>query len=52
MQLQEVGDEVTVTLQTAGNGSESDQTDLLEQVRDSFSGSSVDSAYSRKALQE
>ncbi|MDA3949480.1 MAG: BREX system Lon protease-like protein BrxL [Spirochaeta sp.] len=45
MQLQEVGDEVAVTLQTAGNEYETDQSNLLEQVRDSFAGTSVNFAY-------
>ncbi len=45
MQLQEVGDEVAVTLQTAGNEYETDQSNLLEQVRDSFAGTSVNFTY-------
>lgn len=45
MQLQAVGDEVAVTLKTAGNEYDSDQSNLLEQVRDAFAGTSVDFSY-------
>lgn len=45
MQRQEVGDEVSVSLKTAGNEYDPEQSNLLEQVRDAFSGTSVDFSY-------
>lgn len=46
MQLQEVGDEVSVALETGSAGDyEPDQEGLLEQVRDAFAGTAIDFTY-------
>ena len=45
MQLQDVGDEVTVNLVTGRGDYEADQENLLDQLRDAFAGTAVDFSY-------